>query len=44
MWFVDPVSGGWRILVAGGATFGVWAVLTKLLKIQLPAGILAGIL
>jgi hypothetical protein len=26
------------------ATFGVWAAITKWLKIQLPAGLLAGIL
>ena len=44
MWFVDPVRWWVALLVAGGATFGVWAVLTKLLKIQLPRGILEGIL
>ena len=36
--------GGWRSIIAVVATFGVWAALTKWLKIQLPAGILAGIL
>ena len=44
MWFVDPVRWWLALLVAGGATFGVWAVLTKVLRIQLPAGILEGIL
>ncbi len=44
MWFVDPV-GWWQApIIAVAATFGVWAVLEKWLKIQLPAGILAGIL
>jgi len=44
MWFVDPVD--WRIalLVALIATFGVWAVMTKWLQIQLPAGVLEGFL
>jgi putative tricarboxylic transport membrane protein len=44
MWFVDPVD--WRLasIVALAATFGVWTALTKWLKIQLPAGLLAGIL
>ena len=37
-------DGGWRPIIAVAATFGVWAALTKWLKIQLPAGILAGIL
>lgn len=44
MWFVDPVRWWLALLVASGATFGVWAVLTKVLKIQLPQGILEGIL
>ena len=44
MWFVDPVDWRLSIVVALVATFGVWAVMTKWLKIQLPAGILAGIL
>jgi len=44
MWFVDPVD--WRValLVALLATFGVWAVMTKWLKIQLPAGVLENVL
>jgi putative tricarboxylic transport membrane protein len=44
MWFVDPVD--WRValLVALIATFGVWAAMTKWLKIQLPAGVLEGFL
>lgn len=44
MWFVDPVD--WRLAtaVAFVAAFGVWAALTKWLKIQLPAGLLAGLL
>lgn len=44
MLFVDPVRWWLAMLVAAVATFGVWAVLTKVLKIQLPAGILEGIL
>jgi putative tricarboxylic transport membrane protein len=42
MWFVDPVD--WRValLVAVVATVGVWAAMTKWLKIQLPAGVLEG--
>jgi len=44
MIFVDPVDPRIAVPVTFGATFGVWWVLTKLLKIQLPAGILAGIL
>ena len=44
MWFVDPVRWWLALLVATGATFGVWAVLTRVLKIQLPQGILEGIL
>lgn len=44
MWFVDPVRWWLAALVAVTATFGVWAVLTKTLKIQLPSGILNGIL
>jgi putative tricarboxylic transport membrane protein len=42
MWFVDPVDWWLAIIVAVVATFGVWAALTKWLKIQLPAGVLAG--
>ena len=44
MWFVDPVDWRLAIVVAVVATFGVWAALTKWLKIQLPTGLLAGIL
>ena len=44
MWFVDPVRWLVSILVAGGSTAGVWLALTKWLKIQLPAGVLAGYL
>ena len=44
MWFVDPVDGRLATIVALVATFGVWAALTKWLKIGLPAGILSGIL
>ena len=43
MWFVDPVDWWLAAIVAVIATFGVWAALTKWLKIQLPAGVLAGI-
>ena len=44
MWFVDPVDWRLSIVIAFAATFGVWAALTKWLKIQLPAGVLAGLL
>jgi putative tricarboxylic transport membrane protein len=44
MWFVDPVDGRIATIIAFAATFGVWAAFTMWLKIQLPAGILAGIL
>jgi putative tricarboxylic transport membrane protein len=44
MWFVDPVKWWLAPLIAGTATFGVWLVLTKWLRIHLPAGILDGIL
>ena len=43
MWFVDPVDWWLAMIVAVVATFGVWAALSKWLKIQLPAGVLAGI-
>jgi putative tricarboxylic transport membrane protein len=43
MWFVDPVRWWLAMIVAVVATFGVWAALTKWLKIQLPSGILDGI-
>ena len=44
MFLIDPVD--WRIAIPVSfiATFGVWWVLTKALKIQLPAGILADLL
>jgi putative tricarboxylic transport membrane protein len=44
MWFVDPVDWWLATIIAVIATFGVWAAMTKWLKIQLPAGILAGII
>jgi hypothetical protein len=44
MWFVDPVRWWQALIIAVVATFGVWAALEKWLKIQLPAGVLAGIL
>ena len=44
MWFVDPVDWWLAVIIAVVATFGVWAAVTKWLKIQLPAGLLAGIL
>jgi putative tricarboxylic transport membrane protein len=44
MWFVDPVEWWLALIIAVVATFGVWAAVTKWLKIQLPAGLLAGIL
>ena len=42
MFFIDPVEPKLALLVSLGATFVVWAALTEALKIQLPAGILAG--
>jgi putative tricarboxylic transport membrane protein len=44
MWFVDPVRWWLAIVVAAASTAGVWLALTKWLKIQLPAGVLAGYL
>jgi putative tricarboxylic transport membrane protein len=44
MFFVDPVRWWVAILVACGSTAVVWLALTKWLKIQLPAGVLAGYL
>ena len=44
MFFVDPVKWWVAILVAGGSTAVVWLAMTKWLKIQLPAGVLAGFL
>jgi putative tricarboxylic transport membrane protein len=43
MLFVDYVGWWQAIVVAAGATAGVWLALTKWLKIQLPAGVLSGI-
>ncbi len=42
MFFIDPVEPKTALLVSIGSTFLVWAALTEALKIQLPAGILAG--
>jgi putative tricarboxylic transport membrane protein len=42
MLFIDPVDWRLALVVAVVATFGVWAALTKWLKIQLPAGVLSG--
>jgi putative tricarboxylic transport membrane protein len=44
MFLVDPVKPWVAVVVSFGATFGVWYVLTKLLKIQMPNGILAPLL
>jgi putative tricarboxylic transport membrane protein len=44
MWFVDPVDWRLALAVAVIATFGVWAVMTKWLKIQLPVGLLENVL
>jgi len=44
MWFVDPVDWRLALVVALIATFGVWAAMTKWLKIQLPAGVLDNLL
>lgn len=40
MRFVDPVPWPTALIVSFGATFGVWYVLSKLLLIQLPNGLL----
>ena len=42
MFFIDPVD--WRLAlpISFGVVFGIWWAMTKALKIQLPAGILAG--
>jgi putative tricarboxylic transport membrane protein len=40
MRFVDPVPWPIALIVSIGATFGVWYVLSKLLLIQLPNGLL----
>jgi putative tricarboxylic transport membrane protein len=42
MFFIDPVDWKIAIPVSVLATFGVWAAMTKWLKIQLPAGMLNG--
>ena len=41
MRFVDPVPWWQAIVVSFGAVVGVWLLLSKVLKIQLPAGVLA---
>ncbi len=40
MRFVDPVPWPTALIVSFGATFGVWYVLSKMLLIQLPNGLL----
>ena len=42
MFFIDRVETKTALIVSFGSTFLVWAALTEALKIQLPAGILAG--
>ena len=42
MLFIDPVPVPTAIAIAFISTFVVWAVLQEVLKIQMPAGILAG--
>ncbi len=42
MIFIDPVPLPTALLISIGSTFIVWAVLTEVLRIQMPAGILAG--
>ena len=42
MLLVDPVPARTAIVVSVAATLIVWAVLTEALKIQMPAGLLAG--
>ena len=44
MWFVDPVKWWLAPLIAVTATFGVWYVLNRVLRIQLPVGILDGVI
>jgi putative tricarboxylic transport membrane protein len=44
MWFIDRVDWWLALIIAVSATVGVWAALTQWLKIQLPAGVLAGVL
>jgi putative tricarboxylic transport membrane protein len=43
MLFIDPVDWRVAVVIAVAATFGVWAALSMWLKIQLPAGVFAGI-
>ena len=43
MLFIDPVDWRLAVVIALVATFGVWAALSHWLKIQLPAGLLAGL-
>jgi len=44
MWFIDPVRWWVALTIAVVSTVGIWAAMSKWLKIQLPAGILSGIL
>jgi putative tricarboxylic transport membrane protein len=44
MRFIDPVPWWQALAVAFGSVLGVWYVLSKFLKIQLPAGLLAPLL
>ena len=44
MWFIDPVRWWVALVIALCATFGVWFAITGWLKIQLPAGVLAGVI
>jgi putative tricarboxylic transport membrane protein len=41
MRFIDPVPWWQAIAVSSGAALGIWFVLAKFLRIQLPAGVLA---
>jgi len=41
MRFIDPVPWWQAIIVSFGGVVGVWLLLSKVLKIQLPAGVLA---
>lgn len=41
MLFVDPVRWPIAAVISVAAPFGIWALITKWLKIQLPAGLLA---
>jgi putative tricarboxylic transport membrane protein len=44
MWFIDPVRWWVALIIAVVSTVGIWAAMSKWLKIQLPSGILSGIL